>query len=133
MVQTMMVTGTLAPLPIILELEPIFKILLTSAVKSIVHDDGTPLNVNNVIDVAISSGYIKYCSLLDCDIPACPAIVKLDGNIYQEIDLELQGRGVYQDNENYLFYEGTSKSWIVSPQLNAQPTIKQTTSCPQQG
>ena len=135
MVQTMMETGTLAPLPINQELEPIFKILLTSAVKNIVHDDGTPLDVTNVIDVAISSGYLKYCSLFDCGIPACPATVKLDGIFYQEIDLKLQGRSVYQDydDENYLFYEGTSKSWIVSPQLNAQPTIMQTTSCPQQG
>ena len=134
MVQTMMVTGTLAPLPINQELEPIYKILLTQAVKNIVHNDGTPINFDNVIDTAISF-YINYCSSFDCDIPACPATVKLDGIFYQEIDLKLQGRSVYQDydNENYLFYEGTSKSWIVSPQLDAQPTIMQTTSCPQQG
>jgi hypothetical protein len=134
MVQTMMVTGTLAPLPINLDLEPIYKILLTQAVKNIVHDNGTPLNFDNVIDTAISF-YIKYCSLFDCDIPACPATVKLDGNFYEEIDLELQGRSVYKDysNENYLFYEGISKSWIVSPQFDAQETIMQTASCPQQG
>ena len=88
MVQTMMQTGTLAPLPINQELEPIFKILLTSAVENIVHDDGTPLDVTNVIDVAISSGYLKYCSLFDCGIPACPATVKLDGNVYHEIQGE---------------------------------------------
>ena len=134
MVQTMMETGTLAPLPINQELEPIYKILLTQAVKNIVHNDGTQLNSDNVIDTAISF-YINYCSVFDCDVPACPATVKLDGIFYQEIDLKLQGRSVYQDydNENYLFYEGTSKSWIVSPQLDAQPTIMQTTSCPQQG
>ena len=134
MVHIMMETGTLAPLPINQELEPILDILLTQAVKNIVHNDGTPLNSSNVIDTAIRS-YVKYCSLFDCDIPACPATVKLDGIFYQEIGLKLQGRSVYQDysNENYLFYEGTSKSWIVSPQLDAQPTIMQTTSCPQQG
>ena len=132
MVHEMMVAGTLAPLPINQELQPIFKLLLTQAVKSIVHDDGTPLNSINVIDTAISS-YTNYCSLFDCDIPACPATVKLDGIFYKEIDLKLQGRSVYQSNENYLFYQGTSKNWIVSPQLDAQPTILQTTSCPQQG
>ena len=134
MVQIMMETGTLAPLPINQELEPIYKILLTQAVKNISHHDGTPLNSDNVIDTAISS-YINYCSLFDCDIPACPATVKLDGNLYQEIDLKLLGRSVYKDysNENYLFYEGISKSWIVSPQFDAQQIIRQTTSCPQQG
>ena len=134
MVHIMMETGTLAPLPINQELEPILDILLTQAVKNIVHNDGTPINFDNVIDTAISF-YINYCSVFDCDVPACPATVKLDGIFYQEIDLKLQGRSVYQDydNENYLFYEGTSKSWIVSPQLDAQPTIMQTTSCPQQG
>ena len=134
MVHEMMVAGTLAPLPINQELEPIYKILLTQAVKNIVHNDGTPLNSSNVIGTAIRS-YIKYCSFFDCDIPACPATVKLDGNLYQEIDLKLQGRSVYQDysNENYLFYEGTRKSWIVSPQLDAQQTSMQSTSCPQQG
>ena len=135
MVQEMMVTGTLAPLPINQELEPIFKILLTQAVKNIVHNDGTPLNSSNVIGTAIRS-YIKYCSLFDCDIPACPATVKLNGNLYQEIDLKkLQGRSVYKDylNGNYLFYEGISSSWIVSPQFDAQQAIMQTTSCPQQG
>ena len=133
MVHEMMVAGTLAPLPINQALEPIFKLLLTQAVKSIVHNNGTRLNSNNVIDTAISLS--NYCSLFDCDIPACPATVKLDGIFYQEIGLKLQGRSVYQDysNENYLFYEGTSKSWIVSPQLDAQEAIMQTTSCPQQG
>lgn len=134
MVHEMMVAGTLAPLPINQELEPIFKLLLTQAVKSIVHDDGTPLNSTNVIDTAISLS--NYCSLFDCDIPACPATVKLDGNLYQEIDLKkLQGRSVYKDysNGNYLFYEGISLSWIVSPQFNASQAIMQTTSCPQQG
>ena len=132
----MMVAETLAPLPINQELEPIYKILLTQAVKNIVHDDynNTPLNSRNVIDTAIS-WYTDYCSLYDCDIPACPATVKLDGIFYQEIDFKFQGRSAYQEsiNENFLFYEGTSKSWIVSPNLNAQPTIMQTTSCPQQG
>ena len=105
MVEKSMVDGTLTPLPINLELEPIYKILLTPAVKNIVHDNGTPLNVTNVLDIAIS-GYLNYCSLFDCDIPACPATVKLDGNFYQEIDLMLQGRNVYKDNsnENYLIY-----------------------------
>ena len=134
MVEKSMVDGTLTPLPINLALEPIYKILLTPAVKNIVHDNGTPLNVTNVLDIAIS-GYLNYCHLFDCDISACPATVKLDGNFYQEIDLMLQGRNVYKDNsnENYLIYEGTNQSWVVSPNLNAQPTIMQTTSCPQQG
>ena len=134
MVHEMMVAGTLAPLPINQELEPIFKLLLTQAVKSIVHDDGTPLNSTNVIDTTISLS--NYCSLFDCDIPACPATVKLDGNLYLEIDLsKRQGRSVYKDysNGNYLFYEGISLSWIVSPQFDAQQAIMQTTSCPQQG
>ena len=87
-VEKSMVDGTLTPLPINLALEPIYKILLTPAVKNIVHDDGTPLDVTNVIDVAISSGYLKYCSLFDCGIPACPATVKLDGNLYHEIQGE---------------------------------------------
>ena len=134
MVEKSMVDGTLTPLPINLALEPIYKILLTPAVKNIVHDNGTPLHVTNVLDTAIS-GYLNYCRLFVCDIPACPATVKLDGNFYQEIDLMLQGRNVYKDNsnENYLIYEGTNKSWVLSPHLNAQPTIMQTTSCPQQG
>ena len=53
-----------------------------------------------------------------------------------EIDLKkLQGRSVYKDysNGNYLYYEGISLSWIVSPQFDAQQPIMQTTSCPQQG
>ena len=135
MVHEMMVAGTLAPLPINQALEPMSKILLTQAVKSIIHNDGTPLNSRNVIDTAIRF-YVKYCSLFDCDIPACPATVKLDGNLYQEIDLKKrQGRSVYKDyfNGNYLFYEGISLTWIVSPQFNAQEAIMQTTSCPQKG
>ena len=69
MVQTMMETGTLAPLPINQELEPIYKILLTQSVKNIVHNDGTLINFDNVIDTAISF-YINYCSSFDCDVPS---------------------------------------------------------------
>ena len=135
MVHEMMVAGTLAPLPINQELQPILNILLTQAVKNIVHDDGTQLNSSNVIGTAIRS-YIKYCSFFDCDIPACPATVKLDGNLYQEMDTKkFQGRSVYKDysNGNYLFYEGISLSWIVAPTFDVQQAIMQTTSCPQQG
>ena len=50
------------------------------------------------------------------------------------LDLELQGRSVYKDyKENYLSYEGTSKSWIVSPHFDVTQYIMKTASCPQQG
>ena len=38
-------TGTLMPIPIKQELEPIYKILLTDAVKNIVHDDGKEIEM----------------------------------------------------------------------------------------
>ena len=107
---------------------------MTSAVKNIVHDNGSPIDVDNVLDVAVSLGYMKYCSIFDCDIPACSATVKLDGQMYHRLDFQLHGRNVYQDdtNENYLFYKESEHAWIVSPDFETQ-TIMKTSSCPQQG
>ena len=131
-----MVDGTLAPLPIKQDLEPIYKILLTPAVKNISHDNGTAVDIKNVIDTAISYGYIDYCSLFKCDFPACPSIVRLGGLIYYELhNFKLHGQIVYQNqvDENYLFYQKSNTSWVVSSNLDVQSSILRTTSCPQQG
>ena len=98
---------------------------------------------SQVDNVAVSLGYIQYCSTYDCDIPACSATVKLNGHVFHKIDFhdelqlqyELQVRNVYKDDvdENFLFYMESEHAWMVSPQFDAQQAIMKTSSCPQQG
>ena len=112
---------------------------MTSAVKNIVHDDGSPLDVDNVIDVAVSY-YINFGSLFDISIPGCSTTVKLGGQIYHKYDdFPYNGRYIYKDDEskNFLFYNESMHSmdaWIVAPNFNSttQPVMI-SSSCPQQG
>jgi len=144
-VQEMWVAGNLSPIPIKQELEPIYKILLTDTVKNIVHDDETELNWMNVLRTAVKY-YSEYCTIMgDCDFPACPEIVYLDGDTYNKnhgtqgrpIYHATQGRPIYKDveNGNYLMYheEGYINQWRVTPFNDHQSIIKQTAPCPQQG
>ena len=134
LVDSMMVSGTLAPLPIIQELEPIYKIFMTPAVAKITHENGTPLNVTNVLDTAVSLGHLRYCSLFECEIPACSKTIKLDNKKYHQKH-KFQGFNVYKEEhgENYLFYDGIAKSWILSPDFDSNNPIMKTATCPQQG
>ena len=130
-------TGTLMPIPIKQELEPIYKILLTDAVKNIVHDDGTNLDWMNVLRTAIRY-YSEYCTIMgECDFPACPEVVYLDGDTYHETEHDSHGRKIYEDRKkgNSLMYieEGYLNQWRVTPKNNLQSIIKQTAPCPQQG
>ena len=133
----MWVAGTLSPIPVKQELEPIYKIFLTDAVKNIVHDDGSKLDWMNVLTTAVKS-YSQYCTLSEeCDYPACPKTVYLDGNAYHETNFKQQGRKMYKDHENgnYLMYheEGFTNQWRVTPTNDLQSIIKQTAPCPQKG
>ena len=49
--------GILSPIPIKQELEPIYKILLTDAVKNIVHDDGKEIEMIHRLFLVIA----MYC------------------------------------------------------------------------
>ena len=136
-VHEMWKAGTLSPKPVDQELEPIYKILLTDAVKAILHDDGTPLDTMNVLSTAVKY-YSEYCTLMgQCDFPACPTVVRLDGDFYHETVHAIQGRKIYEDkvNRNYLMYrEGNfTNEWIVVPTTNSESIIKQTAPCPQVG
>ena len=136
-VQEMWSSGTLMPIPIKQELEPIYKILLTDAVKNIVHDDGTILDWMNVLRTAVKY-YSEYCTIMDnCGFPACPEIVYLDGDTYHETGQDNLGRKIYLDHKkkNQLMYieEGYLNQWRVTPKDDLQSIIKQTAPCPQQG
>ena len=139
-VQEMWVDGTLSPKPIKQELEPIYKIFLTDAVKNIVHDDGIKKTFDwiNVIQTALKHGYSEYCTIMkECYYPACPKKVVLDGDLYDMTEFDNQGRKIYEDyqNRNSLMYrEGEyTNGWVVVPTNDLANVIKQTAPCPQVG
>ena len=140
MVQATWSEGTIAPIPVDQELNPIYDILLTQAVKNIKHDDDTPIDVDGLYITAVKY-YSQYCSLMgNCDFPACPTIVRLDGDFYHETVHSLEGRKKYKDIENgntleYREEEYTNK-WVVVPSTSTTDNlsiIKQSAPCPQNG
>ena len=140
MVEEMWTVGTITPMPVQQDLRPIYDVLLTQAVKDIKHDDdGSLINADELYNTAVKY-YTLYCTVMgNCDFPACPTIVRLDGDFYHETVHSLEGRKEYKDIENgntLKFSEGEyTNKWIVVPSTSTDnmSIIKQTAPCPQSG
>ena len=141
-VQEMWTAGTLSPMPIKQDLVPIYKILLTNAVKDIdrdvVRDDGSKkIDHEKVLKTAVSY-YSQYCTIMgDCDFPVCPEMVELDGDIYHKTVFENQGRNRYDNVEKGMslqYREGEfTNSWVVVDSNNLSDVKKKTAPCPTVG
>ena len=128
--------GTITPLPVQQELEPIYKLLLTEAVKAIKRDDGKLIDAKAVYETVVKH-YSQYCTVMgNCDFRNCPSIVRLDGNLYHETNENKHGRKTYKDsvNNNLLEYrEGPyTNEWVVETDTDQKSISKRTAPCPQE-
>ena len=139
MVQEMMVSGTLTPLPIKQSLAPIVDILLTPSVAQISHNDGTLINITNVIQTAVY-GYLNYLPFFQPSFDwACANTLLLDNKVYKLQEGRINGRNVYKDEDDvdesmgkYLFY--SKHGFTVSTSFTSEEEDILTSSpCPQGG
>ena len=70
--------GTLQMVQIHQDLVPIYDLLSTKAVAAIAHEDGTLINITNVLKTSLNHGFAKYYKTFGCYIPDCSETVALD-------------------------------------------------------
>ena len=125
--------GTLQMVPIHQDLVPIFDLLSTKAVAAIAHEDGTLINITNVLKTSLNHGFAKYCKTFGCYIHDCSETVALDQDIFEMQDIPYNGKPTFKSEKtnNYLFYD---KAWKVSPNfLKTKDILLQSAPCPQTG
>ena len=129
MVQKMMETKTLTPLPTNQVLRPIMDILLTEAVANIKHKNGSRIDHKSLLTTALN-GYVAYLpSFQTGDYQfSCANKVRIGHSTYTAQKQVLNGKTIYKDDysKNYLIFD---KLWKVAPSYSS-PGVLTSAPCP---
>jgi len=123
---------SLAPVPIRQNLQLITDIFLTPAVAAITHNDGSNVDVTNLMITAIR-GFQKYCTSFQCDVPFCSATLTLKSPsaqyLFKDQGRSIEGRPTFKDRDSghYLFY--SQNKWNIGPTFEAEDALLAST-CP---
>jgi len=127
---------TLEPVPINQNLQSITDIFQTKAVAAIPRNDGSKIDVENLLKTAMRS-LGKYCLSFGCDVPSCGKTLSLPSPnhhyIFEDYGRFYEGRPTFQDrnSENFLFY--SENKWNIGPSFKVGESILSTSTCPHQG